>query len=237
MKARKSHREDLLAVVAHELRGPLSSIIGWAQLLEQGELRSHQSRRAVEIIRRSAMTQAQLIDDLLDQDCIARGNLRITREPVDVLDLAMEVVDAMKLTAEERDIELVVQGETPAPICADPGRLRQVLRNLLANALHYSPRRSQVQLRVVSEDDRIVVSVHDSGIGIAPAFLPFVFERFRREGRSRASGLGLGLAIAREIVELHGGSIKAESAGEGHGSTFTVSLPRFAEACALQKSA
>jgi signal transduction histidine kinase len=219
-----TNREEVLASVAHELRGPLTAIVACIHLLEREKL-GGQARRALEIIHRNAMTQSRLIDDLLDQSRVSRGALRMTREIVDVLALAMEVVDALRPTADERRIEIFVHAEGPATVCADPQRLRQVLLNLLTNALNYSTRGSRVDLEIFRANGRLVIRVRDSGIGIAPAFLPHVFERFRREERSNASGLGLGLTIAREIAELHGGSITAESAGEGHGSTFTLSLP------------
>ncbi len=235
MKGAMTDREELLAFVAHELRGPLTAIAGWTDLLEREEL-SFQGRRAVEIIRRNAMTQSRLIEDLLDRSRIAKGALRITCETVDVWALATELVDGVRPAADERNIEIRVNGAGPAAVHADPERLRQVLHNLLANALHYSPKRSRVELEIVRAEDQLLIRVRDSGIGIAPTFLPYVFEQFRRERRSPASGMGLGLAIAREIVELHGGSISVESAGEGRGATFTVALPSL-DARVTRKSA
>jgi len=221
----------MLAVAAHELRGPITAILGCVDLLE-GKAIGSQARRALEIIRRSAMTQSRLVDDLVDQSRIARGTLRISRELVDVSALAAEVVEALGPAAEKRKIEIVVRSEGPATTCADPQRLRQVLNNLLTNALNYSPLGSRVNLEIIAAEDQVMIRVRDSGIGISPTFLPHIFDRFRREERSGASGLGLGLTIAREIVELHGGSLTAESAGEGQGSTFTLSLPSFDEPCA-----
>jgi len=231
MKQVKTDREEMLAVAAHELRGPITAILGCVHLLEKEALGA-QARRSLEIIRRSAMTQTRLIEDLLDQSRIAGGALRIRRELVDVLALAEEIVDALRPTAEKRDIEIFVRSEGPATTCADPQRLRQVLHNLLTNALNYSPLGSRVDLEIMATEDQVVTRVRDSGIGISPAFLPHVFERYRREERSTVNGLGLGLTIAHEIVELHGGSLTAESAGEGQGSTFTLVLPTFDEPCA-----
>jgi signal transduction histidine kinase len=171
------------------------------------------------------MTQARLIEDLIDQSRITNGMLRISPEPVDALQLATEVVESVRPLAAERRIEIVVRGPGSASACADPDRLRQVVRNLVTNAVDYSLAGSRVEVEIGRAEGRLYIRVRDRGIGIAPSFLPFVFERFQREERSRAKGLGLGLAIAREIVELHGGRIVAESAGKGLGSTFTVSLP------------
>jgi signal transduction histidine kinase len=217
-------RNDLLAAIAHELRGPLAIIASWAQLLRQREL-DEGTRRAVEIIHRSAMAQGRLIDDLVDHADIALGNLRLVRERVDAVELARSAVDAVRPMAREGGVEMRLRGGPPAAVQADPVRLRQVLHNLLTNAIRYSPSGSLVELEVAPGERQVMIRVRDSGIGITPAFLPYVFERYRREGRSPSRGLGLGLAIARAIVELHGGTIAAESPGEGRGATFTVMLP------------
>jgi signal transduction histidine kinase len=222
-KARPIDRDYALASVAHELRGHLSAIISWAQLLQGMELAAD-ARHGVEVIHRQATIEARLVEDLVDRVHLAHGNFRLAREPLDLVELARAAVDAMRPAANERHIELRLRGDEAPGVEGDPVRLRQVIHNLLSNAIRYSPSGSHVDLEIERAEQHVVIRVRDSGIGIAPAFLPHVFERYRREGRSPAQGLGLGLAIARAIVELHGGTIIAESAGEGQGATFTVSL-------------
>jgi signal transduction histidine kinase len=218
-------RDLVLAFVAHELRAPLAAIAGWAQLLQRLQLSDERARRAVEIIGRNAAAQGRLIDDLLDQSQLVRGALRLQLEAVDLVEVAAGATEAVHAVVDERGIALETLSDDTVPVKGDPGRLRQVFLNLLANAIRYSPDGSRVLLEIRRVERQGLVRVSDSGIGIAPSFLPFVFERFRRDERSLAGGLGLGLAIARDIVELHGGTIAAESAGEGHGATFTVCLP------------
>lgn len=221
-------KDEFIAMVSHELRTPLSAILGWARLLRSGQLDEANLTHGLEIVERNAKAQMQLIDDLLDISRIVAGSLSLDVSSVELASVVKAVVEDARLAAEDKDIRLeVVLDPDPCLISGDPDRLQQVVRNLLSNAIKFTPKGGRVQLRLKRANTHAEIIVSDTGIGIEPEFLPHVFERFRQADsvRKSYSGLGLGLAIARYIVELHGGTIRAESAGKGQGATFTIRLP------------
>jgi PAS domain S-box-containing protein len=225
-------KDDFLATVSHELRTPLTAILGWARMLHQdgeGNLDAETIREAVETIERNAKVQAQLIDDILDISRIISGKLRLNVEPTPLDRVAQDAADTLRPAADARGIALAVWVDPQAVVSGDADRLQQVIWNLLSNAIKFTPRGGRVALAVEREDaGRCRIAVTDTGKGITPAFLPHVFDPFRQADASstrRHGGLGLGLAIVRHLVELHGGTIDAHSGGEGKGSTFTVHLP------------
>jgi PAS domain S-box-containing protein len=222
-------KDEFLAVLSHELRTPLNAIVGWVQMLESGALPAARVSEAVAVIGRNARLQAQLIEDILDVSRIITGKLEIARSTVSIAHLAESAVNAVRPSALARGIDLTSEIDPLLPpIHGDGRRLQQVLGNLLSNAVKFTGERGRIHVRSVVEPGWVAVQIADSGVGIEPAFIPFVFDRFR-QGDSRAvrrhSGLGLGLAIARYLVEQHGGTISAASDGPGHGATFTVRLP------------
>jgi signal transduction histidine kinase len=228
-EAANTLKDEFLMTVSHELRTPLTAIQGWAHMLASGELDDRRRKIAVETIDRNARTQTRLVNDLLDVSRAVSGKLRLEIRPVALADLMRDAVDTIRLAAAAKAIEIETDFD-PAigPFAGDPDRLSQVVWNLLSNAIKFTPAGGRVALRARRDGSDIEITVTDSGIGISPAFLPHVFERFRQEeagSTRRFGGLGLGLAIARHIVELHGGSVHAESDGEGRGATFRVRLP------------
>lgn len=225
--------DEFLAVVSHELRSPVNAVLGWANILSLGQLEPDRAAQAVQAITRSAEALSVLIEDLLDGARITFGALRIEVRPVELVAIVRAALAAVQPAAAAKRIHLIEPGEdTPSePVSGDAGRLQQVVGNLLSNALKFTPPGGRVEVRVERAGGEVMVRVSDDGQGIGPAFLPHVFERLQQEDGSitqRQSGLGLGLAIARHLVELHGGWIRAESAGAGLGSTFTFALPRLA---------
>jgi len=222
-------RDEFLATVSHELRAPLSSILGWARLMEKGKLDETTRQKAVGTIVRNAESQNRLIEDLLDVSRIISGKLRlevITLKPINVVESALETV---RPAAEAKGIRLEIK-ETPdvSHIVGDPNRLQQVIWNLLSNAIKFTPNGGEVSVGIERRDDYTEIKVTDTGVGIKDEFLPHVFERFRQADASsirKFGGLGLGLAIVRHITEMHGGTVRVESAGENAGSTFIVRLP------------
>jgi PAS domain S-box-containing protein len=222
-------KDEFLATVSHELRTPLTAILGWAHLLRGGGLQGEGAARALETIERNARSQAQLIDDLLDVSRIVTGKLRLDVVPVSPHTFIDAAVEAVSPAAEAKGVRLQKVIDTGVEtVMGDPARLQQVVWNLLTNAVKFTPRGGRVQVRLERVNSQVEIAVADTGSGIDPEFLPHVFERFRqadqRTTRSHG-GLGLGLAIVRHLVELHGGSVRADSGGEGTGSTFTVTLP------------
>ncbi|HXG83750.1 MAG TPA: CHASE3 domain-containing protein [Pyrinomonadaceae bacterium] len=222
-------RDEFLATVSHELRAPLSSILGWARLMEKGKLDEPTRQKAVGTIVRNAESQNRLIEDLLDVSRIISGKLRlevITLKPINVVESALETV---RPAAEAKGIKLEIK-ETPdvSHIAGDPNRLQQVIWNLLSNAIKFTPNGGEVSIGIERRGDYTEIKVTDTGVGIKEEFLPHVFERFRQADASsirKFGGLGLGLAIVRHITEMHGGTVSVESNGENKGSTFTVRLP------------
>ena len=222
-------KDQFLAMLSHELRSPLGAIRIWASLLRTGKLDPERSARALEAIERSAVTQAKLIEDLLDVSRIVTGKLVLDVGPVDLTDVAEAALDAVRAAAEAKQIRLEQVFElTGKQVEGDPARLQQVVWNLLSNAVKFSAAGGRIVLRVSRARSEAVVSVRDEGEGIEAEFLPHVFERFRQADSTRTrthGGLGLGLAIVRDLVALHGGAVAAESGGKGQGATFTVRLP------------
>jgi signal transduction histidine kinase len=222
-------KDEFLATLSHELRTPLNAILGWAAVLGTSRPEPATVERAAVVIERNARAQAQLVSDLLDMSAIITGKTRLELQRVDVGALLATVTDTVRPAAQARRIELRV--ETPPdlpPLLADPARLQQIAWNLLANAVKFTGDGGHVSLRAAAAGDRLVVEVSDDGIGIPPEFLPFVFDRFRQRDSSTTrvyGGLGLGLAIVRHLVEAHGGTVTAQSDGEGRGATFRVELP------------
>lgn len=222
-------RDEFLATVSHELRTPLNAILGWAQLLREGKLDEDGSSHAFEIIERNARTQASLIEDILDVSRIITGKLRLDAEAVELVPLTEAAIDVVRPAAQAREIQLAVSLDPRAgSIRGDVNRLQQVVWNLLSNAIKFTPEGGRVMIKLQRADNNARIVVSDTGIGIKPEFLPHVFDRFRQADSAltrKHGGLGLGLAIVRHIVEMHGGTVRAESEGEGRGATFIVSLP------------
>jgi PAS domain S-box-containing protein len=222
-------KDEFLATLSHELRTPLTAILGWARVL----LRKHDDvpllLRALEAIERNAVAQAQIVDDLLDMSRIISGTMRLEVRPTDLAAVVDAALDSVRPSADARGVRLVRVLEAPAgAVPADPGRLQQVVWNLLTNAVKFTPRGGQVEVRLRRLDSHLELIVADSGSGIAPEFLPHVFDRFRQADSSPTrshGGLGLGLSIVKQLVEMHGGSVQAASAGTDLGATFTVRLP------------
>jgi PAS domain S-box-containing protein len=219
-------KDEFLATVSHELRSPLNAMLGWTRLLRVGNLDEATITHAVEIIERNAKSQAQLIEDLLDVSRIVSGNLRLDLQTADLGPVIEAVVDDVSPAAEAKAIQLRV-GLDPAagPVLGDPARLRQVVWNLLSNAVKFTPQGGSVEVRLARAESGVRITVSDTGKGIKAEFLPHIFDRYRQEGKEAGKGLGLGLNIVRSLVELHGGTARAESRGEGQGATFTVTLP------------
>jgi PAS domain S-box-containing protein len=222
-------KDEFLATLSHELRTPLTAILGWSRLLRGGGVNAGAAERALESIERNADAQKQLIDDILDVSRIISGKLRLDVRPVFVVSIVEAAVDAVRPAADARGIELRVDvGPRTGALDADPSRLQQVVWNLLSNAVKFTPRGGRVEVRAGRIGGEVRVVVSDTGGGIEPDFLPYVFDRFRQADASTTrtqGGLGLGLSIVRHIVELHGGTVVAESGGKGLGATFTVILP------------
>jgi PAS domain S-box-containing protein len=222
-------KDEFLATLSHELRTPLTSILGWASMIRNGEVEGSNASRAIETIERNARSQARLIDDLLDVSRIITGNLRLDLHPLNLVPIVDAALDALRPTADVKGIKLqtrFVPGQ--CLVKGDPNRLRQVIWNLLSNAIKFTQRGGSVSIDLTCVESTARLMVNDTGDGISQEFLPYVFDRFRQAEGSisrKQGGLGLGLAVARHLVELHGGTITAESDGLGKGSTFSVDLP------------
>ena len=223
-------KDEFLAVLSHELRTPLTSILGWSNLLAAGNLDDAAAKSALETIVRNARAQRQLIDDLLDISRIITGKLRLDVQPVELAPMIAAVVDGVRPAADARSIHLRMALDSHlGPISGDPDRLRQIIWNLLTNAIKFTPEGGRVEIGLERTDSHVDVTISDTGQGIAPEFLPHVFERFSQSDSSstrRHGGLGLGLSIVRQLVELHGGTVTATSPGAGGvGTTFKVIFP------------
>jgi signal transduction histidine kinase/DNA-binding response OmpR family regulator len=222
-------KDEFLATVSHELRTPLNAILGWGQMLQSGQLGESDTARARETIYRNAKSQAQLIDDLLDTSRLITGNLMLNLSPTPVISIVEAALDVVRPAAEAKGIALStcynVENDT---ITCDPQRLQQMIWNLLTNAVKFTSSGGRVEARLEQNSDAVQIVISDTGLGIAPDFLPFVFDRFRQADSTSTrshGGLGLGLAIVRHLAELHGGSVRAESAGLNQGAAFTIALP------------
>jgi PAS domain S-box-containing protein len=231
-------KDEFLATVSHELRTPLNAILGWAALLRKSSVDGEHTDRALSVIERNAKIQNTLISDILDVSSIITGKLKIEMRPVDVIPVVRQAIETAYPSARAKRITIETEFSAIDPVVAgDAERLQQVFWNLLANAIKFTPAGGRILIGVVSGRDLVRISVRDTGIGIDPTFLPFVFERFRQVDSSikrTHGGLGLGLAIVRHLAEYHGGSVTAKSDGEGLGATFAVELPLLAQPTAAR---
>ncbi len=224
-------KDEFLATLSHELRTPLSAILGWTQILrKQGVAKPEDLHRATEIIERNTRAQVQLIDDLLDLSRIMSGRIRLDVQQIAMVDVVRGAIESAEPNAQAKGVRLErVLDPLGGMVSGDPGRLQQILWNLLSNAIKFTPKGGKVQVLLQRVNSHVELSVNDNGIGIPASFLPHVFDRFSQKDssstRDSAAGLGLGLAIAKQLVDLHGGTLEAASPGEGHGATFVVKLP------------
>ncbi|MBD2345304.1 PAS domain S-box protein [Anabaena subtropica] len=226
-EAANQTKDEFVAMVSHDLRSPLNAILGWSQLLRTRQFDQTTFNRGLETIERNAQSQSKLLEDLLDMSRILRGQLQLERCQVDLLAIIGVAIETAYPSAKAKNIHLesVIDDSTP-PIFGDVNRLLQVLGNLLSNAIKFTPPEGQVTVQLLHTVSQVHITVTDTGIGISPEFLPYVFERYRQAGyHHQQGGLGLGLAIARHLIELHGGTIHVSSPGEGQGATFTIKLP------------
>ncbi len=222
-------KDEFLATVSHELRTPLNAMLGWLAMLRGGKASADMFARGLETIDRNAKSQAKLIEDLLDVSRIITGKLRLDVQPVELRVVIQAAAEVVRPAADAKEIRLQLSFDPDAgPVSGDSQRLQQIVWNLLSNAVKFTPRGGRVEVRLERVDSHVEISVSDTGQGISPEFMPHLFERFRQADSSytrRHGGLGLGLAIVRHLVELHGGTVLAQSAGEGRGAVFTVHLP------------
>lgn len=222
-------KDEFLATVSHELRTPLTAILGWSRLLEDGSIEETLSKQAIETICRNAKAQAQIVDDILDVSRIITGNLYLDLQPMELAPVVKNAINVVRPTADAKGIKIDAFLDTSrAMVSADANRLQQVIWNLLSNAVKFTGNGGRVIVKLSQAGSNVEITVSDTGQGISRQFMPFVFDRFRQADSTTTrhhGGLGLGLAIARHLVEIHGGTIKADSPGEGHGSAFTIKLP------------
>jgi PAS domain S-box-containing protein len=222
-------KDEFLTTLSHELRTPLTSILGWASLMKSASFDTRMTSRAVQTIERNARAQTQLIDDLLDVSRIITGKLRLNVRPIDLAPIIESAADSARPAAEAKELSVrVLLDPSASPVLGDPDRLQQIVWNLLSNAIKFTPKGGRVEASLRRVENNAEISVKDTGQGISAEFLPYVFDRFRQaDGRITRvhGGLGLGLAIVRHLVELHGGAIHVESAGENQGATFRLRLP------------
>jgi signal transduction histidine kinase/CheY-like chemotaxis protein len=222
-------KDDFLATLSHEMRTPLNAIVGWAHIIGADGCSKEELLRGVEVIKRNAAAQVKLIDEVLDVSRIVTGKLQLELVVCDLCAAIESAVDTMRAAAEAKGITVAMDLDAAArAISCDVDRMQQVVRNLLSNAIKFTPKGGQVRISLFREDETSVIRITDTGIGIQPDFLPHVFERFRQaepSARRSFGGLGLGLSIVKDVVELHGGTVEVHSEGSGLGSTFTVRLP------------
>jgi PAS domain S-box-containing protein len=222
-------KDEFLATISHELRNPLNAILGWSHMLRLGKLNPPNTERAIETIYRNAKSQAQLVADLLDVSRIISGKLRLEVRSVDLISIVNAAIDSIRPAADAKNIRLQTTLDPAAgPISGDGDRLQQIVWNLLTNAVKFTPKGGRIHVRVQRVDSHVEIVVTDSGVGISKEFLPHVFDRFRQADASTTrihGGLGLGLSIVHQLVDLHGGNVSVHSEGEGKGATFTISLP------------
>ena len=222
-------KDEFLATASHELRTPLTAVVGWSRMLRTGKLDAENSARALEAIERNATLQTKLIDDLLDVSRIITGKLTLDRRPIEIAHVVSDAVNTVRPAADAKNIAIETSFYTQAgPVLGDANRLQQVIWNLLSNAVKFTPKNGRIEVALQRVNSEVEISVGDSGEGISSEFLPYVFDRFRQgDGKTTRlhSGLGLGLAIVRQLVELHGGTVSAHSDGPGRGSIFKLRLP------------
>jgi len=222
-------KDEFVATLSHELRTPLTAVLGWAQVLRRSTTSPDKLDRGLEVIERNARVLSQLVSDLLDVSRIVTGKIRLDLAPVDLASVVRRAVETLRFTADTKGVRLAVDiAPLDEPILGDAARLEQIVWNLLSNAIKFTPPGGLVELRLIKKRGAAAIIVRDTGQGIAPEFLPHLFERFRQEDASSSrkyGGLGLGLALVKHIADLHGGRVSAESPGPGRGATFTVELP------------
>ena len=221
-------KDEFLAIISHELRTPLNPILGWAQILRSRKLDEAATARALDAIERNAKLQKQLVEDLLDVSRVIQGKLSLTVTPTNLTPVITAAIETVQAAADAKAIQIETLLNDIGLVACDPNRLQQVIWNLLANAIKFTPTGGQVQIRLTRVTEGVEIQVADNGIGISADFLPYVFDRFRQENSSTTrsyGGLGLGLAIVRHLVELHGGTVHVKSPGAGGGTIFTVQLP------------
>jgi PAS domain S-box-containing protein len=221
-------KDEFLATLSHEMRTPLAAVLGWSRMLASGHLDEARATQAVHAIERNAQAQSKIVDDILDVARGMSGNVKLDVKPVDLVSVAYRAVEAIAPAAVAKQIQVQVRAGAPVGISADPVRLQQVVWNLLSNAVKFTPSGGRVTVDVAAVNGHAELQVTDTGVGIPRSFLPYVFDKFRQADASftrQHGGLGLGLAIARHLIELHGGSIEVRSAGEGTGATFVLRLP------------
>jgi PAS domain S-box-containing protein len=222
-------KDEFLATLSHELRTPLNAVLGWTNILLNGDTKPDLRERALRVIERNATAQARLIDDMLDMARIVTGKIRLELSVIDAVAATTAAIDAVRPTVSAKRIALHTDfASGPKLIHADAARVQQVVWNVLANAVKFTPTDGRIDVRVTEADDVVQIIVSDTGRGITPEFLPFVFDRFRQGNSSMTrseGGLGLGLALVRQLVDLHGGEVHVASEGVGHGTTFTIAFP------------
>jgi signal transduction histidine kinase len=226
-------KDEFLAVLSHELRTPLNAIVGWAHIVGDRRTDPDMVQRALEVIRRNAMLQLHLIDDLLDVSRIVTGKMQLALDRTDLFPVVTAAIESVRPSASTKGIEVEMRADDSARfVMGDAGRLQQVTWNLLSNAVKFTPAHGRIEVSIERVGNYAQLSVRDNGQGIASEFLPFVFDRFRQADTSttrKNGGLGLGLAVVRYLIEAHGGTVAASSAGESRGATFTVRLPLCAD--------
>jgi PAS domain S-box-containing protein len=227
MEQANKAKDEFLATLSHELRSPLTSIVGWAHILRNEDARDHVIDKALESIERSAKLQVKLIDELLDLSRIITGKLHLEFKQLEIREIVDTALENIIPSAEEKGVRVrKVVSVRPVQVLGDPERLQQVLLNLLSNAIKFTPEGGLVEVSTEVENNRVNISVKDTGVGIDPELLPHVFDRFRQSDLSKVKGgLGLGLAVVKNLVDIHGGSVKAISGGQDKGAIFTISLP------------
>lgn len=218
-------KDQFIAVVTHELRSPLNVILGWTHMLRDASLEAEQRLQGLQTLERNALALGRLVEDLLDTTRIREDRIQLDMEPVEMGPLIAQALEEFRPAALEKDLTLHIDIECVALVNADAGRLRQVISNLLSNAVKFTPRGGAIWVTLECVDGTARLTVRDNGQGIAPEFLPDVFESFQQQKVAHQGGLGLGLAIVRSLVERHDGVVTAHSAGEGHGATFVVEIP------------
>ncbi|MFJ3054623.1 ATP-binding protein [Herbaspirillum sp. NPDC087042] len=226
-------KDEFVATLSHELRTPLNAILGWVQYLLRDASDPEQLRRGLEVIERNAIAQSQMVEELLDMSRILSGKLRMEVQRMDLAAVVLETIGTVQAAANAKEIGITTDLAAGTLMLGDPARLQQVVWNLLTNAIKFTPRQGQVSVTLHPRGDELELVVTDNGEGIEPAFLAHVFERFSQDndhGMRNTGGLGLGLSIARQLVESHGGRMRAESAGHGQGASFHVVLPLLSDA-------
>src|SRR6185369_4421098 len=231
-------KDEFLATLSHELRTPLNAVLGWSQLLRKNHDSQSDVGKGLEIIERNARSQAQIIDDLLDMSAIISGKIRLDVQPVDVASVVRATIDSISPAAQAKGIRLqVVLNPDAGLVRGDPNRLQQVFWNLLTNAVKFTPKNGRILIVLARANSHLEVEVSDNGEGIDPSFQPHIFDRFRQADASitrRHGGLGLGLSIVKQLVEMHGGEARAQSEGLGQGATFRVELPVMVTSASVQ---